>query len=201
MSISDVRVLLGDMPKFDRQTAAGDGATALFVASSLPIITSTETVTVGGAVKTKPTDYSIDYDLGLITFAVAPGASSPIVTTFQYAEISNESLTALLALQPDAYRAAALAARSISGRYSSLVDKQVGDLKISFSQRAKTWMDLAQKLESAPPVILPGQGVWLGGSSVADKDANEIDTSLTKPFFRRNMMENPPRSNSRPDTI
>lgn len=189
-TIDDIRIIIGDMAKFDRQTATGDASTRQFIASSLPIIDSSESVTVDGTVKTKPGEYIIDYDLGLVTFVTAPASAAVIAMTFQYAELSDASLTALVALQSNAYAAAAMAARSIAGRYSSMVDKRVGDLAISYSQRAKQWLDIAKKIESMPIPIAAGSGTWLGGMNKSEKDSNRADTSLTDPFFTRDMMKN-----------
>jgi len=188
-TVAQVRIILGDIAKFDRQTATGDGSTKKFKLSSLPVITGSDAVAVAGVDQTRGTDYTLDAELGVITFTTAPGAVE-VAATFSYAEISDESITAILALQSNPYIAAAMCARSIAGRYSSLVDKQVGDLRISYSQRAKTWAEFAKKLETMQQPVA-ATSPWLGSLYVDDKEANAIDTSVTQPFFRRDMETNP----------
>ena len=200
-TINDMRLLLGDLPKFDRQTATGDGITKQYVVTTYPMITGTDAVTVAGIAKTRNTDYTIAPELGLITFASAPADTVVIATTFQYAEISDESLAALLVMQPDVWLASSMAARLLAGRYASQVDKQVGDLRISYSQRATAWSKIADKLEAGAGQVISSSSVWAGGISVPDKATNAGDASLVKPFFSRTMMQNPPSDVSREDLV
>lgn len=85
------------------------------------------------------------------------------------------------------YKAAAEAARTIGSRYLRQTDKQVGDLRISFSQRSEKYFALAAEFErtaykSVAPVA--------GGISKAKKQIQEKDDDRVKPAFRRGMMEN-----------
>ena len=179
MSIATVRTLLGDQPRFDRQVATGDGVSTLFALTRVPVITDSFACTVdGGAVS--PT---LNSETGIVTFATAP--SGAIVFTFTYAEISDESITALLALESDDYNAAALAAESIAGRYASLVDKKIGDLSISYSQRAKQWMDRAKALRAASRngLFQP----FAGGISVSGKETYTGNPDIVQPAFTRTL--------------
>lgn len=188
--ISQIRILTGDRPIFDRQTATGDGATKIFKLSALPVITGSEAVSVGGAESTSPTDYILDPELGTITFAAAPADGLAVIATFSYAEISDEAIAEILTLQEDVYFAAMMAAQSISGRYANAVDKQVGDLRISYSQKAKAWADVAERIQRMPKPI-SASSPWFGGLLVDEKQAEAIDTSKVKPFFTRDMESNP----------
>lgn len=182
MSVATVRILLGDQPKFDRQVATGDGASTLFALTKYPVITSSFSCTVdGGAVSP-----SLDSETGIVTFSPAPSGS--IVFLFTYAEISDESITALLALESDVYSAAALAAESIAGRYSSSVDKKIGDLSISNSQRAKQWIDKAKAIRAAgrSGLFVP----YAGGISVADKETYTGNSDIVQPAFTRRLHDN-----------
>jgi hypothetical protein len=185
MSVMDVRRLIGDMPQWKRSTATGDGSTLNFIISDRPVITGTATVYVAGTVVT---NYSISVEMGLLTFNSAP--TGAIESQFSYAELSDESIAAILALQPDIYGAATMAARAIGGRYASLVDKQVGDLRIAYSQRSKQFFDLADRLRRDRPI--GASSPWFGGLSTDEKFANAIDTTKVSPFFSRNMEANPP---------
>lgn len=187
-TIAQVRALLGDIPKWDRQTATGDGNTKLFIASALPIIADSETVTVNGTAKTKPTDYTIDYDLGLVTFVTAPGNTLAIVMQFAYAELSDATITAILALHNNAWLAAAMGAQALAGKYASLVDKKVGDLSISYSQRAAAWAKLAKDILAGAPAGAAGViAPYAGGISRSDKESNTANTDLVKPAFTRKL--------------
>jgi hypothetical protein len=188
-AIDDVRILLGDLPKWTRQTATGDGATKRFMVSSLPIITDTEIVTVNGSAQSSPTNYSINANLGLFTFVAAPGDGIPIVAEFAYAEMSTESLTSFLALNSNIYIAAAMAADALAGKYASQVDKKVGDLSISGSQRAKQWAALAKQLRDAAASNDPTTGApsacWVGGVSRGERDSMHGNTDYIPNLFRR----------------
>ena len=173
MSVQQVRILLGDLPKWDRQTSTGDGITKNFIASTLPIITDSETVTVNSAPQTKITHYTLNADLGLFQFVTAPTSGHAIVTQFSYAELSDESITALLALNDNVYLAAAMGAESLAGKYASKVDRKLGPLSISESQRSKHWSDLAVKLRASASRAIPAaSSVWVGGVSKAERDTH-----------------------------
>lgn len=61
--------------------------------------------------------------------------------------LEDEEITALLETYGSADYTAAAAARSLSARFAGQVDKAVGDLKISFSQKAEQYAALAVTLE------------------------------------------------------
>lgn len=191
MSIATVRTLLGDIPKYDRHVANGDGGSVTFAFPSgrFPAITDSETVTVDGITMVSPDDYTLDVETGVTTFATPPGAGTGnVVWLFKYAELSDESITAILVIESDPRVAAAICAESLAGKYSSLVDKKIGDLSISYSQRAKQWADIAGKLRSSARSTLFEP--WAGGLSEGDKEARRADTDLVQPAFRRDLFEN-----------
>ena len=178
-TVETVRTLLGDQPRFDRQVATGDGVSTLFALTRAPVITDSFACTVDGG-DVSPT---LNAETGIVTFATAP--SGAVVFTFTYAEISDESITALLALESDAYGAAALAAESIAGRYTSSVDKKIGDLSISASQRAKQWADKAKALRTAGRngLFQP----FAGGISVSGKSIYTENLDIVQPAFTRTL--------------
>lgn len=180
-TIAQVRVLLGDQPQFERQTATGDGASTQFVLTKYPVITDSETVTVNGS----PSGYTLNVETGLLTFSSAPTNGHTVAITYEHAELSDESITAILAIESDARMAAAVCAESLAGKYAGLVDKKIGDLSISYSQRAKQWAELAVKLRASSR-----QGLftpWAGGLSQAEKRTNRENTDLVQPAFRRDL--------------
>lgn len=185
MSIATVRILLGDIARFERQTATGDGATKQFTLTKYPVITDSETVTVDGSSST----YTLAAETGLLEFSSAPGVGDAVAITYTYAEISDESITALLALtSDDVYEAAALAADNIAGRYAGLVDKKIGDLSMSWSQRAKQWSDKASSIRKSGQSALFAP--FAGGISQASKDVYTADTDVVQPAFTRTLHDN-----------
>ena len=185
MSVATVRILLGDIARFERQTATGDGATKQFTLTKYPVVTSSETVTVDGSAST----YTLDVETGLLAFSTAPGVGDVVAMTYEYAEISDESITALLALTSgDVYETAALAADSIAGRYAGLVDKKIGDLSMSWSQRAKQWHDKAASIRKSGRSALFAP--FAGGISQASKDVYAADTDVVQPAFTRTLHDN-----------
>lgn len=85
------------------------------------------------------------------------------------------------------YKAAAEAARTIGGRYARQTDKQVGDLRLNFSQRSEKYFAIAAELErTAYKRVAP----FAGGISKSQKQTQEKDDDRVKPAFRRGMMEN-----------
>ncbi len=191
MSVATVRTLLGDIPKYDRHVANGDGGSVVFIfpAGRYPVITGSETLTVDGIMKVSPENYTLDVETGVTTFAIPPGVGTEnVVWLFKYAELSDESITAILAIESDPRIAAAICAESLAGKCASLVDKKIGDLSISYSQRAKQWAELAGKLRSSARSALFEP--WAGGLSEGDKAARRADTDLVQPAFTRTLFEN-----------
>lgn len=85
------------------------------------------------------------------------------------------------------YLAAADAARGLAGKYSRRADKAVGDLRLSLSQQAQHYWDLASRLEiEAGKVAIP----FAGGISCSQKQAAREDSDRVRPSFYRNMMQN-----------
>lgn len=191
-TVAQVRAILGDLPRFDRQTATGDGASKQFIVANYPIITGSDSITINGVAVTA---YTANPTTGVISFTAAPALDAAIVILYEYAELADETITAILALQPNAYQAAATCAENLAGRYANLVDRQVGDLRASYSQRAKQWLELAGRLRSAASrASLALATPYAGGISIADKLAQESNTDRVAPAFTRNLHDNPETS-------
>lgn len=195
MSIAQVRALLGDLPRWASYSAVGDGSTKKYVVSSLTVTADSETVTVNGSAQTKPANYSIDNDLALVTFVTAPTSGHAIVVQFSCSELSDATITALLAIESNAYLAASIAATNLAGKYAAQVDKQVGDLRLAYSQRAKAWRDLATALAAANNRSLATiTAPWAGGISRSDKESYRQDTDLVAPTMTNTMQDFPGES-------
>jgi hypothetical protein len=76
--VSRVRLELGDMPKQFSYTATGDGVNKDFDTKIKPLESSTLLVTVNGTPVTQPTGYTVEKDLGVFHFAVAPANNAVI---------------------------------------------------------------------------------------------------------------------------
>lgn len=195
MSITQVRALLGDLPRWDTYSAVGDGVTKKHVVSSLTVTADSESVIVNGSALSKPTNYGIDNDLALVTFVTAPGASQSIAIQFSCSELSDATITALLAIEPNPYLAASIGATSLAGKYAAQVDKQVGDLRLAYSQRAQAWRDLAKALAAANNRSLAViTAPWAGGVSRSDKESYRQDSDIVQPAMTRTMQDFPGES-------
>ena len=110
----------------------------------------------------------------------------------------DEEIAAIVARNSSVNQAAAEAARAVAGTYSRLVDKEVGDLKIRYSQRAEQYRDLADTLEArADQSWLADVSPYLGGRSIADKQAALDDTDRTDTAFARGAHDFPGGANAR----
>jgi hypothetical protein len=74
------------------------------------------------------------------------------------------------------YLPAAYCADAIASEYKKLVDKNVGDLKISYSQMAKQFNDIAIRLRSRATIT--GVTTYFGGLSLSQKIANDANPDL-----------------------
>ncbi len=86
------------------------------------------------------------------------------------------------------YPAAILCVDSLLAKYTRLVDKSIGDLKISFSQRVEHYKALRATLRNR--LGIRAAAPYAGGISISDKNSVELDTDRTKPAFARGMHDN-----------
>ena len=87
------------------------------------------------------------------------------------------------------YLAASSACLAIAAEYGRLVDKEVGDLSIFFSQRQRNYLDLAEKLaKQAGKKSTPN--LYAGGINTSDKDVYDDNTSIVHATFKRDMFTN-----------
>lgn len=174
MTIAQVRVLTSDLPQYDRAEATGDGQTAEFQIVQYPVIEGSYTLYVEGAAQTEPTDYSLDTEVGLVTFVAAPGNGAGIVVTYRHALLSNQQITDLLAIESNVKLAAALALDTIASS-EALIQKKMRllDVQTDGPAVAKALRDHAAELR---------RQVAEGDPSVASFDIAEM---VFDPFTRR----------------
>lgn len=108
--------------------------------------------------------------------------SSPLLSDeeldFELAEVSGSVA-----------RAAPSAAEEILSRFARQVDKSVGDLRISASQRHAQYARTVAKLKKS---LRRGAAPWAGGISVSDKESRAADTDSVEPAFSRDLHSFPP---------
>jgi len=85
--------------------------------------------------------------------------------------------------------------RHLAAKFSRKADKNVGDLKISFSQLAKQYLEQAKAYENKDDDEInsyyPGSTPYSGGISISEKDSVESDTDRVTPNISKNMHDNP----------
>lgn len=77
---------------------------------------------------------------------------------------------------------------SIISKFSRMADEAVGQVKISFSQKAKSYNTTLQMLRSR--LAMEGAVPYAGGISVSDKITQDMNTDRVRPDFTKLMMEN-----------
>lgn len=101
----------------------------------------------------------------------------------------DEEITRVLTRQPNTYRAASTIARQIARQFARQCDMEIAqEVRISLSDRSKQYFDLAKDMESeanAGAGGLGGVGVFVGGVSVAQKQAAESNDDRVRPAFTR----------------
>lgn len=107
--------------------------------------------------------------------------------------LQDEEINFLLNQNNDQTKIAAIkAAEVISSQFSRLADTTIGDFSIKHSQRAQTFMQLAEQLrdQAGKTRVKP----FAGGISKSDKTAVEGDTDRVKPSFKKGKFDFPTAS-------
>lgn len=102
--------------------------------------------------------------------------------------VQDEEINWAITSEGSVFASAALVAETLSGKFSSQVDKSVGDLKLKFGDRADRFATLAKTLRAR--VSLNVRFHTAGAESISSKDVDESDRDLVDPFFRRGMHDN-----------
>ena len=98
---------------------------------------------------------------------------------------TNEEIDWLLTQEVNVYTAAAAALQSVVNRQAGIGSKKVGDLSITFDFAAAEKRISDLRLRGRSSYEIPSAG----GISVAEKDTNEADTDIPKPFFKRKQFD------------
>ena len=82
---------------------------------------------------------------------------------------------------------ASYCAQAIAALYKTLVDKSVGDLKISYSQMAKQFEAISERLRSRAAISMVP--TYFGGINLADKIANYLNNSVVQTAIKIDGMD------------
>lgn len=127
-------------------------------------------------------DPQLDTDLDLVRFYVGD-------TNTNNQRVSNEEITAILALEPIPILAAAMICDSLAGSQSSASSRSIGGTSVSGDSESAHFEKQAVRLRNQyrqKPV-----SIFMGGQTESDKDTRRSDTDLVQPFFERRGMDNP----------
>lgn len=104
-------------------------------------------------------------------------------TNTQDQQLQDGEINFLVATYTNIYKAAAYAAEAIGSKYARLVDKSVGDLRVSYSQRQAQYQKLRDQLlkQSSSRTSFP----YGGGISKSDKEILRLDPDAVKPDFTK----------------
>lgn len=110
-------------------------------------------------------------------------------------ELSDADLTEIIAVESNLYRAAEIAARSLSAKYAQKVSVSIGDLRVSNQQKFHHYDELADKYAQRAEEGGGGRGhavPRLAGVSLADMEMAQEDTDRYPSYFKVGGMSNPP---------
>jgi len=116
-------------------------------------------------------------DLDMVRFLIGDTDQNDI-------QLEDETINGLLAVSSGTAFAAFRCANALAAKYARLVNKSIGDLSISYGQRADAYRKLAKQLQVEASASLDAYSSAL---YIADKQANEADPSIVQPPIRRGM--------------
>lgn len=104
---------------------------------------------------------------------------------------TDEEIAYAISTEANSLFAASRISHAIGAMFSRDSDKEVGDLRLSLSQRSKQYKNLSDDLKERGKVSGGTTGVYAGGLSIAEKITDIQDTDLTQPKFTRKKHEHP----------
>lgn len=112
-------------------------------------------------------------------------------------QLSDEELTYFRTTAGNNRGAALLAVEALIAKYSRDVDRKVGDLSLSSSQRLIAYKALRATILAREELTAQP---FAGGISISDKQGYEDDTDLVKPAFSRTLHDDPDSDDASPYT-
>lgn len=86
----------------------------------------------------------------------------------------------------DVYLSASSACLSLASKYARMVDKEVGDLALDYSQRQKAYIELSKELKRQM-ARKKSPNIFCGGLTTAGKETYTDNTALVQPTFYRDI--------------
>lgn len=95
-------------------------------------------------------------------------------------EFEDEEIAYMLTTKGSVNGAALLALKTLASKYATAVDKAVGDLRLSLSQKYEHYLSLIRQFEGEVAMVAVP---FAGGISEASKEIYENDSDRVKPRF------------------
>jgi hypothetical protein len=131
--LSLVRTIIQDKLTYGVSQATGDDTTVEFQHVASPIYPDSANVYVDGVLQTITTQYTIDEDLGLITFVTAPGDGELVEISAKTTLLSDDEITDLMGMYSDSDNAVKLAAADcldIIASSEAMIQKRIKNLEL-----------------------------------------------------------------------
>lgn len=106
-------------------------------------------------------------------------------------QVTDQEIGYMLAQYPNSYECAARICKALAAKYARCIDKSVGPLSRSFSQKFQHYSELADSLMDQFSSGGEGVGIWGSGWRIADDEAMEANTEIRPLFSNRGDMDNP----------
>lgn len=100
-------------------------------------------------------------------------------------QFNDAEINFLVSEEGGTYQAAAKAADVLASKFARLADETVGQVSINYSQMFDHYQSLANTIRQRAAVR--GAMPYAAGISTSDKEANQLDESIVKPIFTRDM--------------
>ena len=98
--------------------------------------------------------------------------------------INNEEIDWLLSEQSNIYLAAANAAEAIAAKFAKDITRNAVGLSATVGNRARFYLDLADKLRDQVGTTNQRGDVFAGGLTISGKDALDNDSDAVQPAFK-----------------
>ena len=116
-------------------------------------------------------------------------------TTESSSQFQDEEIAFFLTQNGSAlYLTASVLCQVLATRYSTQADKQVGDLRLSLSQKATAYAARKKEFEALAGSNVPGVVPYSGGQTYSDKLIDEANPDLLHPYFKPGQHSFPDRS-------
>lgn len=101
--------------------------------------------------------------------------------------MSDEELAYLISTHGSLESAAAAVCHSLAAKYARYADKQVGDLRLSLSQRAKQFYEMAKSFTKTAQILAAPTA---GGVYTSDKESWDANESVVKTAIKLGIHDN-----------